>query len=71
MTGPIVRLPVYLQVGSSAEPCEAGWIEFEVGADKESDIRSAVAAVLRAAADGLDSLPTDDDEEVPDAAADR
>ncbi|MBL1107993.1 hypothetical protein JK361_25965 [Streptomyces sp. 5-8] len=68
MTGPIVRLPVYLQVGSSAEPCEAGWVEFEVGSDTETSIRSAVAAVLREAADGLDRLPTDD-EEAPDAAA--
>ncbi|MCG0062248.1 hypothetical protein L0F81_02915 [Streptomyces tricolor] len=68
MTGPIVRLPVYLQVGSNAEPLEVGWVEVEVGKDTEVDIRSAVAAVLRASADGLDSLPTDD-EEVPDAAA--
>ncbi|MFS4105117.1 hypothetical protein [Streptomyces sp. PD-S100-1] len=69
MNSPVVRLPVYLQVGSYAEPCEAGWIEIEVGRDTESSISSAVAAVLRAAADVLDG-PPEAAEEVPDAAAD-
>ncbi|MET8765479.1 hypothetical protein [Streptomyces sp. NPDC004658] len=68
MNGSIVRLPVYLQVGSNAEPLEAGWVEVEVGKDTEGDVRVAVAAVLRATADGLESLPADD-EEVPDATA--
>ncbi|MYW48873.1 hypothetical protein [Streptomyces sp. SID161] len=69
MIGPIMRLPVYLQVGSSAAPIEAGWVEIEVG-DTGASIRAAVAAVLRAAADGLEHLPADD-EEASDAAAHR
>ncbi|MFI7315153.1 hypothetical protein [Streptomyces hygroscopicus] len=64
-----VRLPVTLQVGDDHPAAEIGWVEFDVGDNTEDGLRSAVANLLRAAADVLEN--PGDDEEVTDAAADR
>ncbi|MER8158154.1 hypothetical protein [Streptomyces sp. NPDC094472] len=62
-----VRLPVTLQVGNEHPAAEIGWVEFDVGNDTETSVRSAVADLLRATADVLEN--PGDDEEAPDAAA--
>ncbi|MCQ6250905.1 hypothetical protein [Streptomyces malaysiensis] len=62
-----VRLPVALRVGDAHPAVEIGWVEFDVGDDTETSLRSAVADLLRATADVLEN--PGDDEEATDAAA--
>ncbi|MGX1116398.1 hypothetical protein RKD37_001761 [Streptomyces ambofaciens] len=64
----VINLPVYMRLGNTDE-CHIGDIDIDVNGDDTLQWEPPeMAALLRAAADAIDN-PSEDDEEVPDAAA--